>query len=43
MLASPGRSLDAAITLVGIYLLVLGGLRLVHAAEATRDRRASAV
>jgi uncharacterized membrane protein HdeD (DUF308 family) len=43
MLAGPGRSLDAAITLVGIYLLVLGGLRLVHAAEATRDRRASVV
>ena len=36
LLASPGKSLQAVITLVGIYLLVLGGLRLVHAAEATR-------
>ena len=41
MLASPGRSLHAVITLLGIYLLVLGGLRLVHAAGAWRRRRAS--
>ena len=43
MLASPGRSLHAVITLLAIYLLVLGGLRLVHAAEAWRRRRASEV
>jgi uncharacterized membrane protein HdeD (DUF308 family) len=43
MLASPGKSLDAVITLLGIYLLVFGGLRLVHAAEAWRERRASGV
>jgi uncharacterized membrane protein HdeD (DUF308 family) len=41
MLASPGRSLHAVITLLGIYLIVLGGLRLVHAAEAWRHRRPS--
>jgi uncharacterized membrane protein HdeD (DUF308 family)/uncharacterized membrane protein YjdF len=43
LLASPGKSLDAVITLLGVYLLVLGGLRLVHAAEAWRERRASGV
>jgi uncharacterized membrane protein HdeD (DUF308 family) len=43
MLASPGRSLHAVITLLGIYLCVLGGLRLVHAAGAWRDLRASRV
>ena len=41
MLASPGRSLHAVITLLGIYLLVLGGLRLLHAAEAWRQRRST--
>jgi uncharacterized membrane protein HdeD (DUF308 family)/uncharacterized membrane protein YjdF len=43
LLASPGKSLKAVITLLGVYLLVLGGLRLVHAAEAWRERRASGV
>jgi uncharacterized membrane protein HdeD (DUF308 family) len=43
LLASPGKSLDAVITLLGVYLLVLGGLRLVHAADAWRERRASGV
>jgi uncharacterized membrane protein HdeD (DUF308 family) len=43
MLASPGKSLQAVITLVGVYLLVFGGLRLVHGAEAWRERRASGV
>ena len=37
------KSLDAVITLLGVYLLVLGGLRLVHAAEAWLERRASGV
>jgi uncharacterized membrane protein HdeD (DUF308 family)/uncharacterized membrane protein YjdF len=43
MLASPGKSLQAVITLVGVYLLVFGGLRLAHGAEAWRERRASGV
>jgi uncharacterized membrane protein HdeD (DUF308 family) len=43
LLASPGKSLDAVITLLGVYLLVLGGLRLVQAANAWRERRASGV
>jgi uncharacterized membrane protein HdeD (DUF308 family) len=43
LLASPGKSLQAVITLVGVYLLVFGGLRLVHGAEAWRERRASGV
>jgi len=43
MLASPGRSLDAVITLLGIYLLALGGLRLLRAAEAWRRGRGSSV
>jgi uncharacterized membrane protein HdeD (DUF308 family) len=43
MLASPGKSLQAVITLVGVYLLVFGGLRLVRAAEASRESRASGV
>jgi uncharacterized membrane protein HdeD (DUF308 family) len=43
LLASPGKSLNAVITLLGVYLLVLGGLRLVQAANAWRDRHASGV
>ena len=43
LLASPGKSLSAVITLLGVYLLVLGGLRLVQAANAWRERRASGV
>jgi uncharacterized membrane protein HdeD (DUF308 family) len=43
LLASPGKSLHAVIMLLGIYLVVFGGLRLVHAVEAWRDRRASGV
>ena len=34
LLASPGNSLHAVIILLGIYLVVLGGLRVLHAAEA---------
>ena len=41
LLASPGKSLQAVVTLVGIYLLVFGGLRLVRGAEASRERRVS--
>ena len=40
MLGSPGRSLHAAVTLLGIYLVVLGGLRFVRAAQASRRRLA---
>jgi len=43
LLASPGKSLQAVVTLVGIYLLVFGGLRLVRGAEASRERRVSGV
>jgi uncharacterized membrane protein HdeD (DUF308 family) len=43
LLASPGKSLQAVITLVGVYLLVFGGLRLARGAEAWRERRASGV
>jgi uncharacterized membrane protein HdeD (DUF308 family) len=43
LLASPGKSLQAVVTLVGIYLVVFGGLRLVHAAEASRESRALGV
>jgi uncharacterized membrane protein HdeD (DUF308 family) len=43
ILASPGKSLGAVITLLGVYLLVLGGLRLVQAANAWRERRVSGV
>jgi uncharacterized membrane protein HdeD (DUF308 family) len=34
LLASPHNSLDAVVALFGVYLFVLGGLRLVRAAEA---------
>jgi uncharacterized membrane protein HdeD (DUF308 family) len=34
LLASPGNSLHAVIVLLGIYLVVLGGLRVLHALEA---------
>jgi uncharacterized membrane protein HdeD (DUF308 family) len=43
MLASPGKSLQAVITLVGVYLLVFGGLRLVRGAQEWRERRVSGV
>jgi len=43
LLASPGRSLHAVVSLVGAYLIVVGVLRLVHAAEAWRAHRASGV
>jgi uncharacterized membrane protein HdeD (DUF308 family) len=43
LLASPGKSLQAVITLVGVYLLVFGGLRVARGAEAWRERRASGV
>lgn len=43
MFASPGKGLHAVIMLLGLYLLVLGGLRLVHAAAAWRERRATGV
>jgi uncharacterized membrane protein HdeD (DUF308 family) len=34
LLASPGNSLHAVIVLLGIYLVILGGLRVLHAVEA---------
>lgn len=34
LLASPGNSLHAVIVLLGIYLVILGGLRVLHAMEA---------
>ena len=34
LLASPGNSLHAVIVLLGIYLVVLGGLRILHTVEA---------
>jgi uncharacterized membrane protein HdeD (DUF308 family) len=40
LLASPGNSLHAVIILLGIYLVILGGLRVLHAAEAWRQTRA---
>jgi uncharacterized membrane protein HdeD (DUF308 family)/uncharacterized membrane protein YjdF len=43
MLASPGKSLQAVITLVGVYLLVFGGLRLVRGAQEWHERRVSGV
>jgi len=43
MLASPGKSLQAVITLAGVYLLVFGGLRVVRGAQEWRERRASGV
>jgi uncharacterized membrane protein HdeD (DUF308 family) len=42
MLARPAGSLDAAINLLGIYLVVLGALRLAQAAEAWYRRRGAA-
>ena len=41
LLASPGSSLHAVIVLLGIYLVVLGGLRVLHAAEAWRQNRSA--
>ena len=41
LLASPGNSLHAVIVLLGIYLVVLGGLRVLHAAEAWRQNRSA--
>jgi hypothetical protein len=34
LLAGPGNSLHAVIVLLGIYLVILGGLRVLHAVEA---------
>jgi uncharacterized membrane protein HdeD (DUF308 family) len=39
MLAIPGRSLDAIITLLGLYFLVLGAIRLVQSLAAWYGRR----
>jgi uncharacterized membrane protein HdeD (DUF308 family) len=39
LLASPGNSLHAVIVLLGVYLVVLGGLRVLHAAEGWRQNR----
>jgi uncharacterized membrane protein HdeD (DUF308 family)/uncharacterized membrane protein YjdF len=39
LLAHPGSSLNAAINLLGVYLIVTGGLRLVQAADAWHRRR----
>ena len=41
LLASPGRSLHAVIVLLGVYLIVLGGLRVLHAAETWRQNRSA--
>ena len=41
LLASPGNSLHAVIVLLGIYLVVLGALRVLHAAEAWRQNRSA--
>jgi uncharacterized membrane protein HdeD (DUF308 family)/uncharacterized membrane protein YjdF len=41
LLASPGNSLHAVIVLLGIYLVVLGGLRVLHAAGAWRQNRSA--
>jgi uncharacterized membrane protein HdeD (DUF308 family) len=41
LLASPGNSLHAVIVVLGIYLVVLGGLRVLHAAEAWRQNRSA--
>jgi uncharacterized membrane protein HdeD (DUF308 family) len=38
LLAHPGSSLNTAINLLGIYLIVTGGLRLVQAADAWHRR-----
>ncbi|HKA26762.1 MAG TPA: DUF308 domain-containing protein, partial [Gaiellaceae bacterium] len=38
-LAKPGSSLDTAVALLGLFLLVLGVSRLVRAAAAARRRR----
>ena len=41
MLASPGSSLAAVINLLGLYLIVIGALRLLQASDAWyRQRRA---
>jgi uncharacterized membrane protein HdeD (DUF308 family) len=42
MLARPGSSLETVINLLGIYLVVIGGLRLLQAADAWHRRRAAA-
>jgi uncharacterized membrane protein HdeD (DUF308 family) len=39
MLAIPGRSLDAIVTLLGLYFLVLGAIRLVQSLAAWYGRR----
>jgi endonuclease/exonuclease/phosphatase (EEP) superfamily protein YafD len=41
LLASPGNSLHAVIVVLGIYLVVLGWLRVLHAAEAWRQNRSA--
>jgi uncharacterized membrane protein HdeD (DUF308 family)/uncharacterized membrane protein YjdF len=42
MLARPGSSLHAVINLLGVYLIVIGALRLLQAADAWHRRRAVA-
>jgi uncharacterized membrane protein HdeD (DUF308 family)/uncharacterized membrane protein YjdF len=42
LLASPGNSLHAVVILLGIYLVVLGGLRVLEAWRQTRAARRSA-
>jgi uncharacterized membrane protein HdeD (DUF308 family) len=39
LLGSPGRSLDAVITLLGLYFLVAGAIRLLQALAAWHERR----
>jgi uncharacterized membrane protein HdeD (DUF308 family) len=41
MLARPGSSLEAVINLLGIYLIVIGAVRLLQAADAWHRRRAA--
>ena len=42
MLARPESSLTAVINLLGIYLIVIGAVRLLQAADAWHRRRAAA-
>jgi uncharacterized membrane protein HdeD (DUF308 family)/uncharacterized membrane protein YjdF len=41
MLARPGSSLEAVINLLGVYLIVIGAVRLLQAADAWHRRRAA--
>jgi uncharacterized membrane protein HdeD (DUF308 family)/uncharacterized membrane protein YjdF len=43
MLAEPGNSFGAAINVFGVYLVVIGALRLIQAADAGHRRRQAAI